>query len=75
MNRREADAAATALLDSEPRFSGTWLGQMLRHLRLDLPGVRGGNAVGGIPKMPEPNGFESPGSPQWEIMHRHGEPD
>jgi hypothetical protein len=73
MSKEQAEAAAGALLNGTPRFSDTGTGRVLRHLRRCAPAAQ--MAQEGVSKMLEPNGFESPGSAQWGVMHRESKYD
>lgn len=70
LNKEQAESAAEALLSQEPRFRDNWLGRLLKRSRL-RPVRRAMWDQEGISKMPEPTGFESPGSPLWGVMHPH----
>lgn len=70
LSKEAAEAAAEALLVGEPRFRDTVLGGLVFQLHMRRKSGMPASVYSSIPKMPEPNGFESPGSPYWEIMHR-----
>ena len=70
MSKEQADAAADALLSREPKFGDGWIGRLLKRYGL-RPQASAGWDRETIRKMPEPTGFESPGSAQWGIVHRH----
>lgn len=70
LSKEQAEAAAKALLSKEPKFGDTWIGRVMKRLNM-RPAQHPTWEQRGIRKMPEPSGFESPGSPQWGVMHRH----
>lgn len=70
LSKEQAEAAAAALMASEPRFDDSWMGRLLKRFAV-RPVASTGWQPDAIRKMPEPTGFESPGSAQWGVVHRH----
>jgi hypothetical protein len=69
LSKEQADAAADALLSQEPRFDNSWIGRLLKRFgERPVPSTTWQRDA--IRKMPEPTGFESPGSAQWDVVHR-----
>lgn len=70
MDRESAEVAADALLLQEPRFSQTRLGRVAQFFR-SRSALNGQNSSqDSIPRMPDPYGYEPPGSPYWNTARR-----
>lgn len=68
MSKDQALAAATALLECEPKFSETWLGQLGNKLRREDRRVNEVDSSSSVSRDTVPKWFD-PASPGWSVMH------